>query len=278
MGKSIRKFFENQEFHGYVKFFGDVTIETVGSFAVSGNIFSSRILVGDGNSSTPSMSFTNYPNTGFFYFPSGIYLSIGGSSTMILDATGIQSITSTRSKMVTNISPTATAPVFLPNRGDANTGLGWAGAGILSLIADGVSAGQVKATGMLFPLGFQSTAQSCQADDSEEAINVILPMTTNVDVDAVTNDADDFIVLPSVTLVPVGHTITICNNAGSNFELRTPALPANEKINNVDCDGDQELLMTDTEVVVLRMISETDGWTACAYPIGGGVGAAVTPN
>lgn len=107
--------------------------------------------------------------------------------------------------------------------------------------------------------------------------NVIKRGMIYITVSAVTYNTNDFIVLPSLADVPNGHTITILNNAGGNFELRTPA-SSNEKINTVDADGTQELLMTDTETVIITKVSNTDGWTAHALPLAGGVGAAVAPN
>jgi hypothetical protein len=98
-----------------------------------------------------------------------------------------------------------------------------------------------------------------------------------VDVQAVTNDADDWIVLPAIAGVAVGHTIRIACNAGTNFELRTPA-ESSTKINNVDSAGTQEYLCTDTDIVEVTKISDTDGWTAVSRPIAGGVRAAVTPD
>jgi hypothetical protein len=98
-----------------------------------------------------------------------------------------------------------------------------------------------------------------------------------VDVQAVTNDADDFIVLPALADVPVGHEITIVCNAGSNFELRTPA-DSDEEINSQNCDGTAEYLCTDTEVVKVVKISDTIGWMAHAYTALGAVAPAVVPD
>lgn len=115
------------------------------------------------------------------------------------------------------------------------------------------------------------------ADDSESTLNTIQTSEVQVEVDGTTNDANDFIVLPSLANVNVGHTITIACNAGSNFEMRTPA-SSGEKINNVDSDGTQEYLCTDTDVVVCRKISDTDGWTAQSFQVDGSVRTAVTPD
>ncbi len=100
---------------------------------------------------------------------------------------------------------------------------------------------------------------------------------TSVAVGAVTNDANDWIVLPSLADVQVGHTIKIACNAGGNFELRTPAT-SGEKINTVDSDGTQEYLCVDAEVVVVTKVSDTDGWSAYDIPALGGVGTATIPD
>ncbi len=98
-----------------------------------------------------------------------------------------------------------------------------------------------------------------------------------VDVAAPVNDANDFIVLPSLAEVPNGHEITILCNGASNFELRTPAASA-EEINSEDCDGTKEYLCTDTEVVKVVKINDTIGWMAHAYSAIGAVVSAVVPN
>jgi hypothetical protein len=101
--------------------------------------------------------------------------------------------------------------------------------------------------------------------------------TTGANVDEVLNDANDFIVLPAVSTVPIGHQINICCNASSNFELRTPA-SSGEKINNVDSDGTQEYLCTDTDLVRAVLISETQGWAVQSITILGAVRTAVVPD
>ena len=99
----------------------------------------------------------------------------------------------------------------------------------------------------------------------------------SVVVAAVTNDANDWIVLPSLAKVPNGHEITILCSAGGNFELRTPASSA-EEINSEDCDGTKEYLCTDTEVLKVVKINNTIGWMAHAYSAIGAVVVAVVPD
>ena len=112
------------------------------------------------------------------------------------------------------------------------------------------------------------------ADDSEVVgLNVIPGMATVVEVTGVTNDANDFIVLPALSSVPNGHTITVITNAGANHEIRTPAA-SGEEINSEDCDGTKEYLMTDTQIHYFVKINSTIGWMAHGKTA---IGAAVTP-
>lgn len=104
----------------------------------------------------------------------------------------------------------------------------------------------------------------------------ILPGTTMAAVVGVTTDANDWIVLPPIDDVPIGHTIRIAANAGANFEMRTPA-SSNTKINDVDSDGSQEYLCTDTDVVVVTKRTTT-GWCAQSLTKLGAVRTAVVPD
>jgi stage V sporulation protein SpoVS len=125
--------------------------------------------------------------------------------------------------------------------------------------------------------GLTVAAVDVTPDDSESALNTIPAGAIHVDVQAVTNDANDFIVLPALANVPVGHEITILCNAGGNFELRTPA-DSDEEINSENCDGTKEYLCTDTEVLKVIKISDAIGWMAHAYSAIGAVVTAVVPD
>jgi hypothetical protein len=122
-----------------------------------------------------------------------------------------------------------------------------------------------------------STARTVTPDDSDGVGNKILPGEQRVVVGTVTNDADDYIVLPPLADVGDGHEITILCNAGTDFEMRTLAASA-EEINSEDCDGTKEYLCTDTEVIKVVKIDATIGWMAHAYSAIGAVVAAVVPN
>lgn len=56
------------------------------------------------------------------------------------------------------------------------------------------------------------------------------------------------------------------------------AAASGEKINNEDCDGTKEYLMTDTQVVKVVKISNTVGWMAHGYSAIGAVVTAVVPD
>jgi hypothetical protein len=94
---------------------------------------------------------------------------------------------------------------------------------------------------------------------------------------AVTNDANDWITLPALTDVANGHEIIILASAGGNFEMRTPV--AGEKINNVNCgDAATEYLCTDTDVIRVIKVSNTQGWVAQSLTNLGAVRTAVIPD
>lgn len=113
-------------------------------------------------------------------------------------------------------------------------------------------------------------------NSSAGALNSIPVGARTVNVGAVANDANDFIVLPAIASCPMGHTIIINCNAGGNFEMRTPA-SSNTKINDVDADGTQEYLCTDTDQIIVRKHTTT-GWVAQSLTKLGAVRTAVVPD
>jgi len=127
--------------------------------------------------------------------------------------------------------------------------------------------------------GFNLKAFSVVADDATPAVvgqNSIPTVARAVVVTGVTNDANDWVTLPPIADVPLGHQITILANASSNFELRTPA-SSNTKINDVDSDGSQEYLVTDTDAVVVTKVTST-AWIGVSYTKLGAVRTAVIPD
>ncbi len=118
------------------------------------------------------------------------------------------------------------------------------------------------------------------ADDATPAVpgqNVIAAGVKSVEVVGVTNDANDWIVLPDLQKVQNGHEILILCSAGANFEMRTPA-SSNQEINSEDCDGTKEYLMTDTQIVKVVKINNTIGWMAYGYSAIGAAVTAVVPD
>lgn len=116
-----------------------------------------------------------------------------------------------------------------------------------------------------------------QADDSVSSTNNIPWNRQVVIVSAVTNDANDFIVLPATGDIPNGHSITVYNAATSDCEVRTPA-SSNTKINNVDCDGSNEYFLTSGLVTKFVKVSNTQGWVAFALTKLGAQVTAVVPD
>lgn len=107
--------------------------------------------------------------------------------------------------------------------------------------------------------------------------STILPGVAGVYVDAYTTDANDWVVLPSLSTVPNGFTITIVGQAQGNFEVRTPAA-SGEEINSEDCDGTKEYLFTNTQIHKFVKIDNTIGWMAHGFSAIGAVVTAVVPD
>lgn len=125
--------------------------------------------------------------------------------------------------------------------------------------------------------GYQNSAQALTANSDNGPNSTLTSHVRSVDVQGITTDANDWIILPSLASVPVGHEIIIACNAGSNFELRTPAT-SGEKINNVNSDGTAEYLCTDTDTVRIWKLSNADGWVAQSITNLGAVRTAVVPD
>lgn len=122
-----------------------------------------------------------------------------------------------------------------------------------------------------------ASPQTITADTSTVAglvpDNMVLATTLVVIVDTVTTDANDYIILPSLSDVSVGHTILVTGNSGVNFEVRTPP-GSDEEINSEDCDGTNEYLFTDTELHYFVKINDTIGWMGAGFTA---IGADQTP-
>jgi hypothetical protein len=115
------------------------------------------------------------------------------------------------------------------------------------------------------------------ANSSQGTGNSVPPLTQVVEVQGVVNDANDFIVLPSLASVPNGHQILIIASAGANFELRTPSASA-EEINSEDCDGTKEALLTDTNIYFVTKIDNTIGWMLEGRTAIGAYQTAIIPD
>lgn len=106
--------------------------------------------------------------------------------------------------------------------------------------------------------------------------NLILPGVQNVALGANVNDVNDWVTLPALASVPVGHTVTIVAGV-ANCEVRTPA-SSNEKINGQDGDGTKEYLLTATQVHRFTKIDNTIGWMGQGFTAIGAVATAVVPD
>jgi hypothetical protein len=141
---------------------------------------------------------------------------------------------------------------------------------------DGDTSGAVE--GDVVATTLMQTEQDVTPDDAEgAAINVILPGVTAVAVGANVNGVDDFIVLPALASVPVGHCITVVSNAAGH-EVRTPA-ESDEEINSENSDGTKEYaIAAGGEIHRFTKIDNTVGWMGQGFTAIGAVVTAVVPD
>lgn len=111
---------------------------------------------------------------------------------------------------------------------------------------------------------------------SQSSVNTIAPSVKSVRLGANVTDVNDFTVLPALSSVPSGHTITIIAGA-ANSELRTPAASA-EEINSEDCDGTKEALLTATNIYTVTKIDNTIGWMLEGRTAIGAYETAIIPD
>lgn len=126
--------------------------------------------------------------------------------------------------------------------------------------------------------GFGLAAQTAlpSALTAAGSANIIAPGITSVAVGANVNATTDFLTLPSLASVPVGHTITIVSNAAGH-NVRTPAT-SNEKINNQDSDGTKQYAVpAGSQIHRFTKIDNTIGWMGQGFTAIGAVVAAVVP-
>jgi hypothetical protein len=115
--------------------------------------------------------------------------------------------------------------------------------------------------------------ETLTANSDSGAASTIDEGVSVANVTAANAGVNDWIVLPDSI---IGREVWVYANVGANFEIRTPAA-SNDTINNVDSDGTQEFLATDTSVYYFRCHTAT-GWIGVAYTNLGAHGAAVVPD
>lgn len=121
-------------------------------------------------------------------------------------------------------------------------------------------------------------AQSVTPDDSEGAgVNVINPGVVSVAVGANVNGVNDFVVLPALADVPVGHCVTVVSNSAGH-EVRTPA-DSDEEINSENSDGTKEYaIASGGQIHRFTKIDNTIGWMGQGFTAIGAVVTAVVPD
>ena len=115
----------------------NVVTTTIENLIINDVTSSTIFYAGDGSAAAPSYTFASNTDTGFFRSSANTVAFVGGGNQgPIFTATGMNFGNSNK-PYILDQSSTATTPNLLPAQGDDNTGIGWAGADQLSLIAGG---------------------------------------------------------------------------------------------------------------------------------------------
>lgn len=116
--------------------------------------------------------------------------------------------------------------------------------------------------------GLRLTPYYIQADDAETVVNYIPFNRQVVVVSAITNNAQDYVSLPALSLVPNGHKITLFSSVTCNVKSQS-----GEKINNVDSSGGDMFVANAGFTFTVVKMDNTAGWVAFALST---LGAQVT--
>ena len=96
------------------------------------------LLAPDGTAGAPSYSFSGETDLGMFRLAEDFLgFSVNGINRIVIDTSGITGPIGNSGKIV-NVGATNTIPSIVAANGDTNTGLGWGGIDILTLVAGGV--------------------------------------------------------------------------------------------------------------------------------------------
>ncbi|KKL52857.1 hypothetical protein LCGC14_2281290, partial [marine sediment metagenome] len=95
-----------------------------------------QLLLGDGTVANPGIAFAAEPNTGMYLNSANVIrVGLNGFARWDFSAGGFSAV-ATNGPVVRGVMTTSTDPGFAPNKNDPNTGIGWAGNELLSLIAN----------------------------------------------------------------------------------------------------------------------------------------------
>lgn len=170
MADNNASIFLDQDFYGTVRFFGTVTIKSVGSLATDGNISllsPSRIYFG--------LAYIYHSGSQFEFNPNGLSTVFYISNSLVQSTLRMKSGSGSGCSVQWNESPSATNPVFCPDENSQDTGIGSESAGKLTLIAGGLEALTISKNGSMatapdltFPLpqlsGLSATPTNAQIE------------------------------------------------------------------------------------------------------------------
>lgn len=118
---------------------------------LSGGTLTGPLLLPDGSIGSPGLAFANNPDMGIYLSSNRLTFTADTKDVFqLFQSSGkgvLQGVTSGSYSLIAQAA-TAAIPSLIPNNTDQNTGVGWAGADKMSLIAGGVEALRAEGDGL----------------------------------------------------------------------------------------------------------------------------------
>jgi len=192
-------------------FIVDADIDSVGIGGVTPVSGSRLCLPSEDDAVTPTFAFGDCDTGIFERIDDALRIAIGGTGKWEISGNVIAGVVGSSPSML-NETATSTNPVFAPAQGDSNTGIGWASADQLSLIAGGVEGLRLTENGGVV-LSQQVNAGLTASTTQSQGQGAL---TSSINEISTVANANDVVTLPSAT---PGSRVIIINNGANTLQI-----------------------------------------------------------
>lgn len=195
---------------------------------LSGGTLTGVLLLPDGLTTAPALAFSSNVDVGMYLDTDRISFTFDGTTRFRIDNSGVNS-NDAAGPIMKYSAASSTNPVFVPDRGDSNTGIGQAGADLLSLITGGVEAIRLDASQNMISGANAGTAGSgttaTEYGDSHHHLTRLAMAGTLPDIVGGAAEAEGLLVYTfpaGVILVDAVHMDVGITQSEGNIDADTP--------------------------------------------------------